>query len=500
MLGFWAITLPPTPIKSPYFLLKFSFMANNSNDNVIIRFNQVSFSYSDKKVILDEADFTVRKNSIVTIMGQNGAGKSTIFKLILGQLKPQGGKINIENGATIGIAEQMIPKSKLDLNIVEYFKTALLNAQPGFEATVAKTLNIVNLKVPLDLKVNQLSGGQKARLMLAYSLILNPDILLLDEPTNNLDKEGIDHLTNFLINYQKTCIVISHDADFLNSFTDGVLNLDVQTHKVEQFVGNYYDVLYEIEAKLERDRMANARLQRSIKERFERVNKLGGKSIELSRVARRLREDIEEDKESLVDMRQEDKTINDFDIPCQEYVGYIIKIKKPIEKELVKKDRLLIKGPNGIGKSTLLKSIIAKESADINPQVRVGYYSQDFSELDFNQTAFESLYEVSQVKVAQTIYSTGARFLLTGSILNNKIFSLSEGQKGLLCYARFVLQQPGILILDEPTNHINFRHIPIIAKAINSFTGPIILVSHLNDFVNSIKGLSELELKERIFN
>lgn len=125
---------------------------------------------------------------------------------------------------------------------------------------------------------------------------------------------------------------------------------------------------------------------------------------------------------------------------------------------------------------------------------------QDFSELDFNQTAFESLYEVSQVKVAQTIYSTGARFLLTGSILNNKIFSLSEGQKGLLCYARFVLQQPGILILDEPTNHINFRHIPIIAKAINSFTGPIILVSHLNDFVNSIKGLSELELKERIFN
>ncbi len=466
-----------------------------AQDNVIIRFNQVCFDYDEKKTILDDVNFTVRKNSIVTIIGQNGAGKSTIFKLLLGKLKPQSGKISLEDDATIGIAEQMIPKEKLELSVLDYFKTALPNAQPGFEGTIKKMLDTVNLEVPFEKKVNHLSGGQKARLLLAYALVLNPDILLLDEPTNNLDKIGIEHLTNFLIEYKKTCIVISHDADFLNSFTDGVLNLDVHTHKVEQFVGNYYDVLEEIAAKLERDRLVNSRLQRSIKERFEKVNKLGGKSIAMSRLARRIREDIEEDKGEMVEMRQEDQTIPDFTIPCQEYVGYVIKIKQPIERELVKRDRLLIKGPNGIGKSTLLRNILSGDSADINPKIRVGYYSQDFSELNFNQTAFESLFEVAQERIAQNVYSTAARFLLNGSMLNNKIGSLSEGQKGLLCYARFMLQQPGILILDEPTNHINFRHIPVIAEAINNYTGPIILVSHLNEFVESIRHVTELELK-----
>lgn len=459
-----------------------------AQDNVVIRFDNVSFAYSDKKVILDEANFNVRRNSIITIIGQNGAGKSTIFKLLLKQLKPQSGKINLELGTTIGIAEQMIPPEKLDLEVLTYFEDRT-------ESEIRKMLRIVSLDIPLTRKVRELSGGQKARLLLANALISNPDVLLLDEPTNNLDKVGIEHLTNYLMEYKKTCIVISHDSDFLNCFTDAVLNLDVHTHKVEQFLGNYYDVLAEIAAKLERDRMANARLQKSIKDRFEKVNKLGGKSIAMSQLARRIRKDIEEDREDMVDMRKEDKTIPDFIIPDQEYVGYIIKIKKPIETELVKGSRLLIKGPNGIGKSTLLKSIMQNESADINSKIRVGYYSQDFTELNYDQTAYDSLFDVSQSKKTQDIYEAGARFLLTGELLNNKIESLSDGQKGLLCYARFTLQQPGLLILDEPTNHINFRHIPIIAKAINKYEGPIILVSHLPDFVEKIKNVKELELK-----
>jgi ATPase subunit of ABC transporter with duplicated ATPase domains len=241
-----------------------------ASDNVVIRFDNVSFTYGDKKEILNEANFTVRKNSIVTIIGQNGAGKSTIFKLLLGKLKPQSGKINIEAGAKIGIAEQMIPADKLNLNIVEYFKTALPELEYGIEGEIHKVLNTVNLNIALDKKVSDLSGGQKARLLLAYAIITNPDVLLLDEPTNNLDKTGIEHLTTFLMLYTKTCIVISHDSEFLNCFTDGVLNLDVHTKKVEQFVGNYFDVLEEMAAKLERDRMANARLEKSIKERLKK--------------------------------------------------------------------------------------------------------------------------------------------------------------------------------------------------------------------------------------
>jgi ATP-binding cassette, subfamily F, member 3 len=477
-----------------------------AQDNVVIRFSDVSFSYGDKKVILDEANFSVRRNSKVTIIGQNGAGKSTIFKMLLGKLTPQRGKISIEPWTTIGIAEQMVTPDKLDLDLISYFKTALPDMTFGIESEIHKVLTAVNLDLPMTKIVRDLSGGQKARLLLAYALISDPDVLLLDEPTNNLDKVGIEHLTNFLIAYNKTCLVISHDSDFLNAFTDGVLNLDVHTHKVEQFVGDYNDVLEEMAAKLERDRMANARLEKSIKDRFEKVNKLGGKSVAMNRLARRIREDIDEDREGMIEMRKEDRTIPSFNIPNQEFVGKIIKInfitflksheptKRTVDIELTKRDRLLVKGPNGIGKSTLLKAILAGQGADINPQTRIGYYSQDFSELDYNQTAFESLMSVALIKKPQEIYSAAGKFLLTGELLNNKISSLSEGQKGLLCYARFMVQHPGLLILDEPTNHINFRHIPVIAKAIDSYEGPVILVSHLPEFVAQIKEIRELNL------
>ncbi len=463
-------------------------------NNVIIRFDDVSFSYSDSKVILDEANFSVNRNSIITIMGQNGAGKSTIFKLLLGELKPQRGKINLEIGTTIGIAQQMVSQEKLEFTLLEYFKTALPDKEYGIEGDIKKVMDQVKLNVPITRKVKELSGGQKARLLLSYALITNPDVLLLDEPTNNLDKEGVGELTSFLITYPKTCIVISHDADFLNCFTDGVLNLDIHTKKVEQFVGNYFDVLEEIAAKLERDRQKNARIEKSIKDRFEKINKLGGKSVAMNQLARRIREDIDRDREETVEVRREDRTLPEFKISNQEYVGYVIKIKKPIETELVKGMRLHIKGPNGIGKSTLLRSIIANESADINPKVKVGYYSQDFSELDFGQTAFESLLSVSPNLNNQEVYETGAKFLLTSDILNTKVEALSEGQKGLLCYARLYLQKPGLLILDEPTNHINFRHIPIITKAINEYEGAIIFVSHLSDFYEKIKDVREVDL------
>ena len=253
-------------------------------------------------------------------------------------------------------------------------------------------------------------------------------------------------------------------------------------------------MLNEIEAKLKRDQLQNSRLQKSIKDRFEKVNKLGGKSVQMSQLARRIREDIEEDKESMVEMRKEDKTISDFNIPNQEFVGSVIRIYKPNFKELYKGDRVIIKGPNGIGKSTLLKKILSQEAAEINPKIRVGYYSQDFSELDFNHTLYESLSEVAVDRENQRIYAAAAKFLLPGNMLQNKVGSLSEGQKGLLCYARFMLQEPGLLILDEPTNHINFRHLPVIARAINNYKGPIIMVSHLEEFVDTIEELSEIEL------
>lgn len=477
--------------------------------DVIVRFDDVTFRYSDKNVILDEANFSIRKNSKITIMGQNGAGKSTIFKLLTGVCKPTSGEIHINLNAKIAIAKQMITSEELKLSIIEYFSKAVPEIKHGIERNIRDVLRVVNLEIPgnnLDLKVSELSGGQKARLLLAYALIQEPDILLLDEPTNNLDKAGVEHLTEFLYYYPKTCIVISHDADFLNVFSDGVLNLDVFTNKVEQFVGNYYDVLDQIEAKIERDRLLNSRLEKSIKDRFIKVNKLGGKSVAMNRLANKVRADIEEDKEKLVDVRKEDKTIPNFTIPNQNYPGRLLKIEKvsfmkgsevaekKVNIQIYKGSRVIISGPNGIGKSTLLKSILDNNGAEISDGVRVGYYSQNFSELDLESTAFDSLKSVMLGNNHQDLYSAAARFLLPGEKLQQKVGDLSEGQKGLLCYARFMLQEPGLLIMDEPTNHINFRHIPVIAKALDSYKGGLLLISHLPDFVSKIHINEELDL------
>ena len=370
---------------------------------------------------------------------------------------------------------------------------------------------MVQLTAALDKKIRDFSGGQLARLLLAYALIQEPDVLLLDEPTNNLDTEGINHLTGFLMTYEKTVIVISHDANFLNSFTDGVLNLDVYTKKVEQYVGDYFDVIEQIAGQIERDRRKNAQLERNIQDRKDKVNFFANKGGKMRRLASKLRDEVAEDEENMVDVRRDDKTIKPFTIPAQTWsevvlrissVGVIVghkRIPKKVDMKLFNRSKLQIIGPNGIGKSTLLKELAQGESKGtfIAPGVRVGYYQQDFSGLDFNKTVYDSLGEVMEGGPAhEKIYATGAHFLLTSELIKNKVGSLSEGQKGLLCYARFVLQKPGVLILDEPTNHINFRHLPIIAKAIDEYEGAVILVSHMPEFVEQVSFNEKLDLQE----
>lgn len=474
-----------------------------NHGNVIIRFDEVSYSYVHNKPILEEASFSVRENAKITIMGQNGAGKSTIFKLITGELKPESGKIHLGLDSSIAIATQVMNREYLNKTVEEFFASAFKNKTYDLPKRIKNVLEIVNLKAPLDKMIKEFSGGQQARLLLAHALIQEPDILLLDEPTNNLDAEGIEHLTRFLMEYPKTCLVISHDANFLNAFTHGVLYLDSYIQKVEQYVGDYYEVLGEIEARIERERAKNAQLKKSIQDRKDKINFFAHKGGKMRKLASKLRDQVEEAEENMVDERQEDKTINPFTIPAQtDIVGAVVEITsvgvmsdhKPLRKELPtpisvrKKQKLLVKGPNGIGKSTFLAALANGEEtgAKISRDVRVGYYRQDFSGLDFDKTGYEALEEMMDEPWNQEIYATAAQFLLSPAHLKNKVGALSEGQKGLLCYARFVLQKPGLLILDEPTNHINFRHLPIIGEALNNFEGAIILVSHAYEFVDQI--------------
>jgi ATPase subunit of ABC transporter with duplicated ATPase domains len=486
-----------------------------AKDEVILRFDKVSFEYGVNKPILDEVSFPLRTGTKTTIMGQNGAGKSTIFGLIMGSIKPESGIINRVQGLTIATAKQVIPREDLDLTVREFFEKSFLGVSQkkiyDIDPRIDEVLEVVNLKGHIKLHdriLRTFSGGQLARILLASALIQDPDLLLLDEPTNNLDHAGISHLTDFLIKYKKTVVVISHDADFLNAFSDAVLYLDIYTKKVEQYVGNYKNVLREITARVEKENMKNAQLAKEIQAKKDQANVFAHKGGQLRLVAKRMREKAEELEEDIVDVRKEDKTIRNFTIPCQEDIngdiividsfstmniknGKIVKHKANLK--LRKNQHLLLRGPNGIGKSTLLEHLANNTSpgAKILDGIRVGYYRQDFSTLNFEHTVYESLASAMLAGGVtlneEHMRATAASFLISGELIRTRIGSLSEGQKGLVAFARLVLERPGLLILDEPTNHINFRHIPIIAEAINKYQGALILVSHVPEFVQKIR-------------
>ena len=481
-----------------------------AKDNVVLRFDAVSFEYGHKKPILDEVSFSMRAGSKVTLMGQNGAGKSSLFKLITGEEKPHSGRISLDGQATVALGRQTMPRGELDLTLQEFFAQFSKGKEWELPLCIKEVLEIVNLPLPpLTKKVREFSGGQQARLLLASALIQDPDILLFDEPPTNLDYAGILRLRDFLVTYVKSCVVVAHDAEFLNAFTQGVFYLDIFTHKIEQYTGNYYDVVEEIAKRIAKAQSENVRLERTIQEKKDQANVFANKGGKLRAVAKRMRDlatDLEENK---VDVRKEDKTLPSFEIPCRQPVGPIVHIKtvsvltelglaiKPVNLVLKKNTHLFISGPNGIGKSTFLEALASgdEERAYITEGMKVGYYRQDFSTLDFESTVMATLLSVMKEKSQELAYRIGAKFLIPSDLMQNRVASLSEGQKGLLMFAQLYAEEPDLLILDEPTNHINFRHLPVIAEALDKYKGALILVSHVPDFVAQIRIDEVLDLE-----
>ncbi len=478
--------------------------------DVIIRCDEVSFHHSVNKPILDEASFSVRRGAKVTLMGQNGAGKSTLFKLITGAIRPEEGDIHIAPKLSIALSRQVIPRDQLDLTVREFFEKSFSEKVYDIDPKIDTILEVVHLHAPKDKLIKDFSGGQQARLLLASALIQNPDLLLLDEPTNNLDKQGIEHLKQFLIDHKKTVIVISHDAEFLNAFTEGVLYLDIFTRKIEQYAGDYKDVVREIAARVEKEQRQNAQFEKHIQEKKDKANFFANKGGRMRILAKRMRESAEEAEASKVDVRREDKAIRKFTIearPCPipemvriEEVSIIkdhVLVPCVANLSLSKKWHLLLTGPNGMGKSTLLENLArnTEKGARISEGVTVGYYRQDFSTLDFNESVYQTLESVMDAPDEQVMRSVAAGFLITGDLMYAKVGSLSEGQKGLVAFAQLVLMKPNLLILDEPTNHINFRHLPIIAKALDQYEGAMILVSHVPEFVEQIRIDETLDLE-----
>lgn len=493
----------------------------SGNNGRIIVFKDVTYEHNPKTKILDEASFSVRKGAKMTLMGQNGAGKTTIFKLITGKLKPEDGAINITPGTSMAISRQVIPQDEMTLTMREFFEACFDEKVYNIDPKIDAVLDVVQLgsddkEISAELKERKMSafsGGQQARLLLASALIQNPDILLLDEPTNNLDHEGITHLTEFLKEYKKTVLVISHDADFLNAFTHGVLYLNVQNRIVEQYDGNYTDVVKEITARVAKEERKNAQAAKEIQANKDKANYFANKGGRLRAVAKKMREKVEDYEENKIDVRKEDKTIRKFKIPVQSgiplevlklssYKVIVNHVAKDISCDISYKrgDHVQIVGQNGIGKTTLLESLASghADGEEIAKDVVVGYYRQDFSNLDFDQTVIACLQEAAQKKSYEELRSIAAGFLLFGDTVGSKIGTLSEGQKALVAFARLVLLEPGLLILDEPTNHVNFRHLPVIAKALDQYEGTMLLVSHVPEFVEKIRIDETLDLSKKV--
>jgi ATP-binding cassette subfamily F protein 3 len=257
--------------------------------------------------------------------------------------------------------------------------------------------------------------------------------------------------------------------------------------------------------------MKNARLKKEAQDKMDQSNVFAHKGWKLRAVAKKMKIDAERMKEEMWDKRREDKAISPFTIDFQEWAGWeILKIntiwvvenwemtQKPVDKILRKDTHMLLSAPNWMWKSTFLNALTSGkvEGSTIWENIKIGYYTQDFHNLNFENTTYDELRKSGPWLTEQDFRAQAARMLIDWEMMKTQVWHLSEWQKGLVAFCALIFQKPGLLILDEPTNHINFRHIPVIAEALNNYEWAMILVSHVDEFVWSIRMDEYLDLDQ----
>lgn len=499
--------------------------------------------------IYEDAEFQIGDLDKVGIVGVNGAGKTTLFRLLLGELELDSGSLTSGN-ARIGYLPQEIvlededitvwdflfegrPIKKYEQELEEIYKkleTAVnaeqeaLLARMGtlqerleyFDVYEAETI-LLELadKMSIDAELfhrpmRELSGGQKSKMAFARLLYSKPEILLLDEPTNHLDVSTRDFVIKYLKNYRGSVLIISHDIDFLNRIINKIMYINKATHKISVYDGDYYiykkkyaeeqriremaivqqekeiKKLSDFVQKAKQASQTNHHLKRMGKERALRLDKKRGELQKRNRPYKRVKMDIRPKREGAqVPLEVENITFH--------YSGYPT-LYQNLSFQINGRERFLVVGENGVGKSTLLKLMMGILSPDegcirFNQKTDIAYYAQELEQLDENKTVIDNV--ESEGYTPWQIRAVLSNFLFYDDDVNKKVSVLSPGEKARVALCKILLQKANLLILDEPTNHLDPETQKIIGGNFNLFEGTIIAVSHNPSFVEQI-GISRM--------
>ncbi|MDO4546548.1 MAG: ABC-F family ATP-binding cassette domain-containing protein [Clostridia bacterium] len=509
---------------------------------VVLSLTNVNKSFVMNRVLTD-VNLSVQKGGRLGLVGVNGSGKSTLLKLINGDMQPDSGSISIPRGTSVGlltqkadilgdqtvleelsrvfdplkdmekrlrqledeIANHQTPEQLDSLN-KEYARvTEKFEREGGYEWPSRIQGVLAGLKFARDRqdqKASVLSGGEKTRLCLARILLKNPDILLLDEPTNHLDLESVAWLEETLKKYRGTVVIISHDRYFLNALCDSIAEISMT--RLTQYPGNYDRFVTLREENLTRQikeyKMQQAEIARheAIIARYKSFNR--EKSIIAARSWEKKLDKIEQ---NLLDRPIQEKQVR-FTFNARRRSGDDVLFVRDVSKSFGERtlfqnfslslhsgDRVALIGPNGIGKTTLLKIIIGRLKPDggtvvFGSNVDCGYYDQQQEGLNPNKTAMDEVWDTFPRMEPGDVRSALALFLMTGEDVFQKIETMSGGEKGRVEMAKLMLRRDNLLILDEPTNHLDMDTREVLEHALEDFDGTILAVSHDRYFINRV--------------
>ena len=509
---------------------------------IVLQVNGITKSFSGTD-ILQNVRLEVQHRDRVALVGRNGAGKSTLLKIIAGEMSADSGDLIMPKDVQVGYLEQhagidssltiwdemltvFTPLLEMEKrlrnlevqmadpsvyeNSIEYervlkdYDALQIEFKDSggyqYESDMRSVLHGMRFyPEDYDKSVNLLSGGQKTRLALAKMLLSKPDLLILDEPTNHLDIETLGWLEKYLVSYEGAILIVSHDRYFLDQIV--TITYEVSRRKVTKYVGNYSAYLFEKAKNYERDKKLFER-ETSEKAKLEDFIQRNIARASTSKMAKSRRKQLErtewmdapdgDEKSASFSFSIDRPSGNDVLTLENIAVGYNGNpVAESIHMHAYKGDRIAIIGPNGIGKSTLLKTIVKRQepiagTIRYGTNVQFGYYDQNQATILGTGTVLQELWDEWPMMNEKDVRSVLGRFLFTGEDVEKPVASLSGGEKARLSLAKLMLQKSNTLILDEPTNHLDLDSKEVLENALDDFPGTILFVSHDRYFINRI--------------